>query len=87
MRAIHPRRNLHPSLRHRHPRRQLLLHGGHGRIEHGRGGRGRAAPAALLLGHLCLVCMLLHLLLVLLERGLLLCKELLVLRVLRVLGV
>ena len=79
--------NLHTSLRYRHVCRHLLLHGGHGRIEHWRGRRGHAGPADLLLRHLCLVRMLLELLLVLLKRGLLLRKELLMLRVLRVLGV
>jgi hypothetical protein len=82
--ATHPRRNLHPGMRYRHARRHLLLHGGHGRVEHGRSGRGHAGPAALL-RHLRLVCMLLELLLVLLQGGLLLREELLMLRVLRVL--
>ena len=78
---------MHASLRYRHVRSHLLLHGGHGRIEHGRGRRGHSGPAALLLHHLRLICLLLELLLVLLQRGLLLRKELLMLRVLRVLGV
>ena len=61
----------------------MLLHGGHGWIEHGRSGCRNTGPAILLLSHLRLVCMLRKLLLLLLKGGLLLRQELLVLRMLR----